>query len=191
MKLSKLVSAALIGATMITIAPREAGAAVKIFGSITTDSNGAGSLTLPLLGSRWTRDTYLSFKTPFPVTLQVITTSTERVTAGYFGGPLIGIYTHTQKTIPLTTNSYEVVYNVYGVYPLYLPNRQYSYFYNQMASLEILSLPDTLINYSMTTHGLPEPSTWALMILGFGGIGAAMRRRASAGRGAARVSYSQ
>ncbi len=38
--------------------------------------------------------------------------------------------------------------------------------------------------------GVPEPSTWALMIIGFGGIGAAMRRRAAAGRVTARVSYS-
>lgn len=37
----------------------------------------------------------------------------------------------------------------------------------------------------------PEPSTWALMILGFGGIGAVLRRRASAGCVTARVSYSQ
>lgn len=34
--------------------------------------------------------------------------------------------------------------------------------------------------------GVPEPSTWALLILGFGAIGAAMRRRARAGDTAAR-----
>lgn len=43
----------------------------------------------------------------------------------------------------------------------------------------------------ISAAALPEPSTWALMILGFGGIGAAMRRRASAGRVTARISYSQ
>ncbi|HEX7947292.1 MAG TPA: PEPxxWA-CTERM sorting domain-containing protein, partial [Phenylobacterium sp.] len=28
-----------------------------------------------------------------------------------------------------------------------------------------------------TTGGVPEPATWAMMILGFGGIGAVLRRR--------------
>jgi hypothetical protein len=30
-----------------------------------------------------------------------------------------------------------------------------------------------------TGGGIPEPATWAMMILGFGGIGAMMRRRRS------------
>lgn len=30
--------------------------------------------------------------------------------------------------------------------------------------------------------GVPEPSTWAMMLVGFGGIGAAMRRRRRSGR---------
>ena len=34
------------------------------------------------------------------------------------------------------------------------------------------------VNYSITGfHSAPEPSTWALMIMGFGGVGAAVRRR--------------
>lgn len=32
--------------------------------------------------------------------------------------------------------------------------------------------------FAVEKGGVPEPATWALMILGFGGIGAAMRRRA-------------
>ena len=31
--------------------------------------------------------------------------------------------------------------------------------------------------FSYTTAGVPEPATWALMILGFGAVGGAMRRR--------------
>ena len=31
--------------------------------------------------------------------------------------------------------------------------------------------------FSATTTAVPEPATWALMLLGFGGIGMAMRRR--------------
>jgi hypothetical protein len=38
---------------------------------------------------------------------------------------------------------------------------------------------------------VPEPSTWAMMLLGFGAIGFAMRRRKDwTVRGTARLSYS-
>jgi len=33
------------------------------------------------------------------------------------------------------------------------------------------------VTFSATTTAVPEPATWALMLLGFGGIGMAMRRR--------------
>jgi hypothetical protein len=35
----------------------------------------------------------------------------------------------------------------------------------------------TLTSFSATAVAVPEPATWALMLLGFGGIGMAMRRR--------------
>ncbi|RXR30953.1 PEPxxWA-CTERM sorting domain-containing protein [Sphingobium fluviale] len=35
----------------------------------------------------------------------------------------------------------------------------------------------TFASYVDTSSGAPEPTTWSLLILGFGGIGAAMRRR--------------
>jgi hypothetical protein len=33
------------------------------------------------------------------------------------------------------------------------------------------------IGYSLTTMGVPEPTTWAMMLVGVGGLGVAMRRR--------------
>ena len=33
------------------------------------------------------------------------------------------------------------------------------------------------VDRSDLTAGVPEPATWALMILGFGGVGALLRRR--------------
>jgi hypothetical protein len=34
---------------------------------------------------------------------------------------------------------------------------------------------------------VPEPATWAMMLVGFGGIGAAMRSRRSTGREVVRI----
>jgi hypothetical protein len=33
----------------------------------------------------------------------------------------------------------------------------------------------SLVNYAFSISGTPEPATWAMMLVGFGGIGAAMR----------------
>lgn len=35
---------------------------------------------------------------------------------------------------------------------------------------------------SVTNAGVPEPATWSLLILGFGGIGSVMRRRVKRAR---------
>jgi hypothetical protein len=44
--------------------------------------------------------------------------------------------------------------------------------------LEVTLTPKTLTVTSDAPSGVPEPATWALMIAGFGGAGAALRRRA-------------
>ena len=47
------------------------------------------------------------------------------------------------------------------------------------------------ISFWNATAPIPEPSTWAMLLFGFGGIGFAMRRRKSAERGQrVRVAYS-
>lgn len=48
------------------------------------------------------------------------------------------------------------------------------------ASLVISGDPDTLFNYNVKISAAPEPATWALMILGFGAVGYALRRRRTA-----------
>jgi len=49
--------------------------------------------------------------------------------------------------------------------------------------LSLVLSPDndqTSFSYTITGfHAVPEPATWALMIVGFGGIGAALRRRST------------
>jgi len=48
-------------------------------------------------------------------------------------------------------------------------------------------ISSTYIVTRQMTSAVPEPATWAMMLVGFGGIGFAMRRRRS--QGAARISY--
>jgi hypothetical protein len=42
------------------------------------------------------------------------------------------------------------------------------------------TLDDLTVGGTITVNGVPEPATWAMMLLGFGAIGASMRRRRSA-----------
>lgn len=48
---------------------------------------------------------------------------------------------------------------------------------NYMAYLIAKAAPNTSVKYTLKITNAPEPATWALMILGFGGIGAAVRRK--------------
>ena len=48
----------------------------------------------------------------------------------------------------------------------------------QFASAEYLGFDNVVSNVDYSVGGVPEPATWALMIGGFGFVGAAMRRRA-------------
>lgn len=53
---------------------------------------------------------------------------------------------------------------------------------NPLVSLGLTNMTGP-VQYTMSGfNSVPEPATWALMILGFGGIGAAMRRRQRSGR---------
>jgi len=50
----------------------------------------------------------------------------------------------------------------------------------EYAGQPIGSLSDYQGAFTLNTSSVPEPATWGLMILGFGAVGAAMRRRRSA-----------
>lgn len=52
-----------------------------------------------------------------------------------------------------------------------------AYYTNGLANLVGETSPGASVDYKLSTSGVPEPSTWALMILGLGAIGVAMRKR--------------
>ena len=59
-----------------------------------------------------------------------------------------------------------------------LPNTWYTFRYSgRLATAGNVSGPASFY----TTPAVPEPATWALMLLGFGGIGMAMRRKRQSG----------
>ncbi|MET0375540.1 MAG: PEPxxWA-CTERM sorting domain-containing protein [Rhizorhabdus sp.] len=55
-----------------------------------------------------------------------------------------------------------------------------------LTRLDYYALTDGTVNYTITSQVLsavPEPSTWAMMIFGMGGVGATLRRRRQQGAG--------
>lgn len=65
-----------------------------------------------------------------------------------------------------------------NVYPNYIGGRLTSYYSGtDLPNLQDPSLDLTFASYVDTAAGVPEPAAWALMIVGFGGIGLALRRR--------------
>lgn len=61
-----------------------------------------------------------------------------------------------------------------------------SYFFNSSAFGNFTQVTGNNINFTVNTTipAVPEPATWAMMLLGFGGIGYSMRRRRKTSTGA-------
>lgn len=88
----------------------------------------------------------------------------------YFAG-----FTYTYRTVERGTNCYQMTLQQM------MTNKGYCYFEQIASDLYFASDPTLLSKYSVVSSVsyaiVPEPATWAMMILGFGLVGGAMRAR--------------
>lgn len=185
MKLGKRACSAITVAAMTLAAPKQASAAYMInFTSTTAYQNGPAGSFSAVYGPK-------SSSMIFTASMLSNCSMTDGFTCQYvhLNGSNVGDYITLYARNPAvptyggTTYKFPVgSLGTPGSYTSIVDNAPYTY----DASITVTKVPGRAPFFDV-----PEPSTWALMILGFGGIGAAMRRRASAGRGAVRVSYSQ
>jgi len=124
----------------------------------------------------------LGLCTSIPVTSHVEMTILQSLyTQTSHGFTFLGSSTITGSSDAATTTSYSSQFGL-GGWPYHLHIKHLIAFYSGgVAKLVSQTTPGASVDYRLTTAGVPEPSTWALMIVGLGAIGAAMRRRARLG----------
>ncbi|MBP6031539.1 MAG: PEP-CTERM sorting domain-containing protein [Sphingobium sp.] len=193
MRLGKLVGVALIGATMALAAPGQAGA-VQTF-NLTTTLTPQNSIFRYAGDDLIARGQTLTVRSSAPVTGFVSTLLDVNVYK-YLNGKYYETSDWTMADEVVLNNQSVGRFQIGcgGYYSSPIPSTGMAYICeNARTPILWINLSNLTQTVTVNIKGwspTPEPSTWALMILGFGGIGAAMRRRASAGRVTARVSYS-
>ncbi len=191
MRFAKMTAAAALGLATIS-GQAHAAKVLTITGTITPSADGnalhSAYFTLPSQAIHFTRSMYISFSAPvtgyawqdalitynffdkygniFPSYGNDITGGpwASGVSTRSFRGTYAQPSPWTQKWSCARGPEDETCYKLYWIYsgPLNF-------------SLTGMSAP---VDFTASFfQGVPEPATWALMILGFGGIGATMRRR--------------
>lgn len=147
-------------------------------GTIVADSS--GSFHFPLnfvqVGSAWRGK--VQFNTSIPVTSHVDMSLLQRLyVAPSHGFAFIGASTITGSTDVATGTTYISQFKL-GGWPYHLHKHLVvAYYTNGLANLVGQTSSGASVDYKLSTSGVPEPSTWALMILGLGGVGVALRKR--------------
>lgn len=203
MRLGKRTITALTGAAIAMVAPgqAEAAAILRMNGEVVTDPNGNANAVIPL--------SVYCLSCRFAIQTQPQVTAKPRLLYSFLVEPYVPDWFEPyvkQGSAPVWKvfdgpNAGKFVQRVSGGH--FMPPKQFpglappgkraiaSFISFDGAFLDIAGPANSNVKYSVVVTAVPEPSTWSLLILGFGGIGAAMRRRASARRVTARVSYSQ
>ena len=153
-------------------------------GTITTDATGVAVIpfTQPTtIGHLW-RNKFIWLSTT-PVNISVL--QDYDLTIGYRGyyntstKPPVFVpgYNVTTHESPITNygTGTKIIGKFTAPYSFTLfPTYQSS---NYVASVIAKAGPNTSINYTLKAGAAPEPTTWAMMLIGFGAIGAAIRYR--------------
>jgi hypothetical protein len=178
------VCAAAAALVCSTLAGQAQAALIFTPGTITADSS--GSFSIPIFFSAGWHGGRVHFKTEAPVTSYVAMSLQQDnyvITPRYLpnGGNVTyaGSSTIYGQTAPVTTNNLFLHYHLGAVAGFAKHPTRYTFFdySNPLAALVGQVAPNATVNYLIRNAAVPEPSTWALMILGFLGVGTAMRRR--------------
>tara|TARA_B110001454_G_scaffold206732_2_gene217425 strand:+ start:163 stop:747 length:585 start_codon:yes stop_codon:yes gene_type:complete len=194
MKLGMWACAALTGATMTMAAPGQAGA-VQTF-NLTTTLTPQNSIFQYAGYDLIARGQTLTVRSSAPVT-GFVTTLLDVNVYKYLNGEYYETSDWTMVGQLVLNNQSVGRFQIGcgGYYSSPIPSTGMAYICENVRTpnlwIDLSNLTQTVTVNIKGWSPTPEPSTWALMILGFGAIGATMRRRASAGRVTARVSYSQ
>lgn len=163
----------------------QANALTKTTGTVTTDSSGVAIIPLTPLGGRghlWYNKFLWSADLSASISVQQdydLTTVIPQRTLWWLKPHIVipgSVTTVHQAPIDNYGSGIEVTGSFWAV-DADRHNNAFRSSANYMASLIVNATPGTVLNYTLRVGTVPEPSTWALMILGFGGVGAAVRRR--------------
>lgn len=182
MRFVRLLAAA-AALSISTLSSQANAALVFDTGTVTADPSGAFSIPLYFTLSGWRG--LINLKTNIPVTSQINMTlqqnnfiRTPRYLPGGSVEKYIGSNIITASTPSQTSTNRSIYYSIGvlngdGMHPTRYTRFTYS---NGTASIFGLTTPGANVDYKIYAT-VPEPATWALMIMGFGGVGAAVRRR--------------
>lgn len=149
-------------------------------GTITTDGDGAFYLALPIPAGPGHYRLDFSFSQPGTGLIEIHSEQSYNFydvdTGEYYGGDDVPTYLPFAFPAPVTSGS--AAWTILPPYTAFYSNIREEGFYRGVDALFSFTFaPDTAIDYAVSITAVPEPAQWALLLLGFGGLGVAIRWR--------------
>jgi len=159
----------------------QAEASIKFFGTTSADAYGNAEANFALNSICYSCKITVSSSAPASISTELLYTFLYTPAHPATFAPFYQQFTLNNYPQSTSNNSATMIYRmIFGSSWQLLPGNQRSRVTPislDSAKAIFQTAPDTKIDYSITVSPAPEPATWALMILGFGGVGAAVRRR--------------
>lgn len=144
-----------------------------VTGTATTNASGQFIFNLPIA---WFNNS-IDFESSIPMATFVRTNYTETLCYQHRCPEPSFTLDLVKETTKLRTTHYSAIYGTGFWWTWYHRDRSKVINSEATATLFARTDPFTNFSYSLTYAPIPEPSTWALMILGFGAVGGALRKR--------------